>query len=176
MLSTELEYNMLPIEANINDLQNKIWFIIKPEHIQGGNNNQNNNIQNENDSFDLKLNDIVKLGRVKYVITDLCLDGVVTSIEDSKSKSIFKLIHEHQQVIDNPDIQCIVCFNHYLENDPLINLCTCSQTMSVHYECVKKWINTKLSIKQNNGETVTSYNMKSFNCSICKTPYPRKSH
>lgn len=166
---------MLPSEANINELQNKIWFIIKPEITQGGNNNVSS-IVNENDSFDLKLNDIVKLGRIKYVITDLSLDGIVSSIEDNDSKSIFKLIHEHQQVIENNDIQCIVCFNHYSENDPLINLCTCSQTMSVHYECVKKWINTKLSIKFNEKETVTSYNMKSFNCSICKTPYPCKPY
>jgi hypothetical protein len=35
-------------------------------------------------------------------------------------------------------------------------------------------MNTKLSIKENEKKTVTSYNMKSFNCEICKTPYPRK--
>lgn len=165
---------MLPSEANINELQNKLWFIIKPELAIGGNNNQNTSIVNENDSFDLKLNDIVKLGRIKYVITDLSLDGQVSSIEDNDSKSIYKLIQEHRQAIDNPEIQCIVCLSHYSENDPLINLCSCSETMSVHYECVKKWINTKLTIKVNTKDTVISYNMKSFNCSICKTPYPCK--
>jgi hypothetical protein len=33
---------------------------------------------------------------------------------------------------------------------------------------------TKLSTKENEQKTVTSYNMKSFNCEICKTPYPCK--
>jgi len=31
---------------------------------------------------------------------------------------------------------------------------------------------TKLTIKENEKKSVTSYNMKSFNCEICKTPYP----
>jgi plasmid maintenance system killer protein len=31
---------------------------------------------------------------------------------------------------------------------------------------------TKLSYKENEKKTVFSYNMKSFNCEICKTPYP----
>ncbi len=35
-------------------------------------------------------------------------------------------------------------------------------------------MNTKLTIKENDRKTVNSYNMKSFNCEICKTPYPCK--
>lgn len=31
---------------------------------------------------------------------------------------------------------------------------------------------TKLNIKENEKKTVKSYNIKSFNCEICKTPYP----
>ena len=30
-LKTQLERNMKPDEKNINELQNKIWYIIKPE-------------------------------------------------------------------------------------------------------------------------------------------------
>ena len=33
---------------------------------------------------------------------------------------------------------------------------------------------TKLVIKENEKKTVKSYNIKSFNCEICKTPYPFK--
>jgi hypothetical protein len=165
---------MIPTEENINDLQNKIWYIIKPENQQSIN-NQNPQIQNENESFELKLNDIMKLGRIKYVITDLCIDGNVTSIEDSNSKAVYDLIHNHGEAIDNQDITCIVCLLHTSEEGcPLINLCKCSESMSVHYSCVKKWITSKLSTKKNDKETVFSYNMKSFNCSVCKTPYPRK--
>jgi hypothetical protein len=31
---------------------------------------------------------------------------------------------------------------------------------------------TKLNTKENEKKTVTLYSMKSFNCEICKTPYP----
>ena len=33
---------------------------------------------------------------------------------------------------------------------------------------------TKLIIKKKKKKTVKSYNIKSFNCEICKTPYPCK--
>ena len=166
---------MLPSEINISELQNKIWYIIKPENQQP-NNNQNPNIQNENESFELKLNDIMKLGRIKYVITDLNLNNTLTSIEDSNSQAIFDLIHDHGNGVLNPEICCIVCLgNDSEEGCPLINICKCSESMSVHYSCIKKWINSKLSHKKNEKETVFSYNMKSFNCSVCKTPYPCKN-
>lgn len=165
---------MQPTEENISELQNKIWYIIKPENQQQIN-NQNPNIQNENESFELKLNDIMKLGRIKYVITDLCLNNAVTSIEDNNSQAVYNLIHDHGEGIENRDITCIVCLLHDSdEGCPLINICKCSESMSVHYSCVKKWITSKLNIKKNDKETVFSYNMKSFNCSVCKTPYPCK--
>lgn len=165
---------MSPTEENINELQNKIWYIIKPDNVQNEN-SQNPSIINENEYFELKLNDVIKLGRVKYVITDLSMNDILTSIEDNDSRSVFKLIHEHNSTIDDPKVNCIYCLQHKDDNGgPLINLCKCSMSMSVHYGCVKTWINTKLSIKKNDRETVTSYNMKSFNCSICRTPYPCK--
>lgn len=33
-------------------------------------------------------------------------------------------------------------------------------------------MSVKISHKENPKKTVSSYNMKSFNCEICKTPYP----
>lgn len=176
ILSTNLEKGMQPSEYNINELQNKIWYIIKPEVNLNPNQNQNPNIKNENESFSLKLNDVMKLGRIKYVITDLCLNGVLSSIENDDSGAVFKLILDYNESIIDPEITCKYCLSHdCFENTPLIKLCVCSESMSVHYGCVKKWIGVKLSHKKNEKESVFSYNMKSFNCDICKTPYPRKS-
>jgi E3 ubiquitin-protein ligase DOA10 len=63
--------------------------------------------------------------------------------------------------------------NHHDLENPFINLCLCKGSMSfIHFECLKRWMGCKLVIKQNEKKTVTSYNMKSFNCEICKTPYP----
>lgn len=166
---------MSPTENNINELQNKIWYIIKPETTTTPNQNQNPNILNENESFELRLNDIMKLGRIKYVITDLSLDGRLRSIEDTDSDSIYNLILDYNNSIKDPEIVCKYCLLHECGNgSALVKLCVCSESMSVHYDCVKKWITMKLSHKKNEKETVFSYNMKSFNCDVCRTPYPCK--
>lgn len=61
--------------------------------------------------------------------------------------------------------------NH--QENPFINICKCHGSMRfIHYECLKKWMAVKLQVKQNEKKSVTSYNMKTFNCEICKTPYP----
>lgn len=74
----------------------------------------------------------------------------------------------------NPEIICKICLsNHLEEGNPLINLCKCTGSLLYcHFGCLKMWMNTKLSFKENDKKTVKSYNMKSFNCEICKTPYP----
>lgn len=77
----------------------------------------------------------------------------------------------------NSDILCKICLSHQddEETNPMTNLCKCAGTISwVHFICLKSWMGTKLSIKENEKKTVKSYNMKSFNCEICKTPYPCK--
>jgi|JI9StandDraft_1071089.scaffolds.fasta_scaffold257929_1 hypothetical protein len=173
-LHTNLERNMHPSEKNINDLQNKIWYIIKQEP-NSNNQNQNPNIQNENEHFDLELNDVIKLGRVKYVITDLHMNGQLHNIEEVTNVSIFNLIMDYKTSILDKEIVCKYCLCHECGDDsPLLRLCVCSDSMSVHYSCVKRWISTNLTVKNNDKKTVISYNMKNFNCDICKTPYPRK--
>lgn len=55
----------------------------------------------------------------------------------------------------------------------MVNLCKCTGSIScVHFLCLKSWMQTKLNTKENEKKTVTLYSMKSFNCEICKTPYP----
>ena len=39
---------------------------------------------------------------------------------------------------------------------------------------IPDYLESKLQIKENEKKTVKSYNIKSFNCEICKTPYPFK--
>lgn len=174
LLSTNLSFNQSPTEGNINELQNKIWYIIKPES-NNLNSNQNPLIANENESFELKINDIIKLGRVKYAITEVSLGGVLHTIDNNQTRPVFDLIHEYNPKVIDPDVVCKVClFQQNDYNDPMINLCKCSGSMSSHYNCLKQWMFTKLVTKKNLKETVSSYNMKSFNCEVCKMPYPCK--
>jgi len=59
------------------------------------------------------------------------------------------------------------------EINPLVELCRCTGGIKyTHYNCLKLWMQTKLSKKENEKKSVTSYNIKSFNCEICKTPFP----
>lgn len=82
-------------------------------------------------------------------------------------------INENSTIPHN-EILCKICLSNDIEQDnPLINLCKCSGSLLfVHFYCLKKWMSMKLSHKENTKKTVSSYNMKSFNCEICKTPYP----
>lgn len=147
-LTTVLNRNMSPDEKNINDLDHKIWIIILP-------NNKNkkiniNHVNYENELFHLNFNDLIKLGRVKYVITDLFINGKLQSIEDKNSNSIFNLILNHDETIDNKDISCLFCLDHYANDEsPLLNMCKCKQSLSLHLTCVKKFIEYRLNIKKN---------------------------
>jgi len=88
---------------------------------------------------------------------------------------VFNLIYNYQKHSEpNPDGMCKICLsNNEEETNPMINLCKCMGSIScVHFQCLKYWMQTKLSTKENEKKSVTSYSMKSFNCEICKTPYP----
>jgi len=170
---------MIATEENINDLQNRIWYIIKPDSL----NTENQRLVNDNEfvsisltsQYKLKLNDIMKLGRVKYAITELCMNGVLDTIDQENSVPVFDLIYEYKVGDISPDIDCKICLSNQEDSsNPMINLCKCTGSMGSHYMCLKYWMQTKLSEKCNEKQTVSSYNMKSFNCEICKTPYPCK--
>lgn len=88
---------MNPNEENINNLQNKIWYIIKSEELNVTNINQlqPSNVTNENDFAELELNHIIKLGRVKYAVTELKINNCKKSIDQEISeKQVFNLIPE----------------------------------------------------------------------------------
>ena len=185
---------MEPNEKNINDLQNKIWYIIKHDEDTGGNHNPQN-LVNTNEDYYICLNDIVKLGRVKYAANEIFIAKNSENVMDvdsefmvsnnpynisainSGTQPVFDFIYKATSPFIMEDIMCKICLanNNDILN-PLVNLCRCTGGIRYsHYDCLKKWMQTKLSIKQNgNKNTVTSYNIKSFNCEICKTPYPCK--
>jgi hypothetical protein len=86
---------MQPNENNINDLQNKIWYVIKQEDLNG-NTNTNMTSLSTNDTYDIKINDVIKLGRVKYVITEMKLNDQFYTIETSVVNPVFNLICEYK--------------------------------------------------------------------------------
>ena len=181
---------MQTTEENISNLSNKIWYVLKSEEI----NNQNlQKVNNINEDYYLCKNDIIKLGRVKYSLNQISITENLNIINinsqynnysynieniNNYTEPVFNFISIIKNEINenNEENLCKICYsNDNNENNPLIHLCNCSGGIKfAHYFCIKKWMETKLIIKENEKKTVKSYNIKSFNCEICKTPYPCK--
>jgi len=91
------------------------------------------------------------------------------------SQPVFDFIFKSKTVDENShEDLCKICLSAGSDQtNPLVSLCKCTGGMSfAHYECLKRWMSTKLAKKENDKKTVTSYNIKSYNCEICKFPYP----
>jgi hypothetical protein len=82
-LSTDLLNNMPINNQTLQDLQEKIWYVIKTNNPM---NNTNVNTYQSNFEYVLKKNDIIKLGRIKFLIRDMnIVDGnYETSVETFK--------------------------------------------------------------------------------------------
>jgi len=194
ILENEVPIRVQPTEQNINDLSNKIWYVLKNDPDKSNNSQQT--ITNTNDDYYLCKNDIIKLGRVKYSLNEINIPSRQNNIERTKpisdinkydidelnknTEPVFDFMFQAKDSSDFKDIpdderMCKICYSddYDRENNPLVHLCNCNGGLRFsHFECIKRWMETKLSIKENDKKTVKSYNIKSFNCEICKTPYP----
>ena len=195
ILENEVPVHSQPTEKNINDLSNKIWYVLKNDPNQ---NQSNQTIINTNDDYYLCKNDVIKLGRVKYSLNEINIPSRHNNIDvalppDDPSKydidelnmntePVFDFIYQAKDSSEYTDIPnderlCKICYSedNDKENNPLVHLCNCNGGLRFsHFMCIKKWMETKLLIKENNKKTVKCYFIKSFNCEICKTPYPFK--
>jgi hypothetical protein len=113
-----------------------------------------------------------------------CHDSTKYDIDElnMNTEPVFDFIFEAKHSGEYDDIPtderiCKICYSdeNDKENNPLVHLCNCNGGLRFsHYLCIKKWMETKLVTKENEKKTVKSYSIKSFNCEICKTPYPFK--
>jgi hypothetical protein len=87
-MTNKVETNLPINNDTLTNLQEKIWYVVKPNPI----NNNSNNATATNSQFQsnfiyvLKKNDIIKLGRIKFVIRDMNI--IDKSVE--KTPEIFK--------------------------------------------------------------------------------------
>lgn len=166
-------------EDNLDDLDNKIWFVVKSD------NNENNQIiyENENDDYYLNENDIIKIAKKKYEVIKLNIVDNNDSEESKKnnfgsvlnlpSKKVINPRWKNQDDEDgyNPDYDCRICFGSMTEiNNPLLKMCNCHSVL--HYSCLKLFLKNNLIISNNSFDTVTSYKCENFGCEVCKQPYP----
>jgi hypothetical protein len=95
--NNQIAFGMQATEININNMQNKIWYVIKQEDNLNNNNTGNNSTSvNSNELYDIKINDVIKLGRVKYAISEINLNGNLESIDKDVKKPVFDLIYDYK--------------------------------------------------------------------------------
>ena len=181
IIENEVEINMEQNEKNINKINNNFWYVI----------------HNKNKKYFLLKNDIIKLGRIKYFISEDSIYSGDTKYELSipKLESVskinkqnerignpFNLITEYKTIFDKDNTPkekglCKICYSEEIEplNNPMVHLCNCKGYINyAHFNCIKYWMKTKLIIKENEKKTVKTYFIPQFNCEICKVAYPYK--
>ncbi len=67
---------------------------------------------------------------------------------------------------------CRFCWCHEITfANPLLSSCNCNGGIKfIHFMCLKEWLNTKRQVKEQ--QTMATLCYKSFECELCKTPYP----
>ena len=165
-IENSIERNLECTEENITKLENKLWFV-----IQSIDKNIPEQINNYENCYECSIGDIIKLGRVKYIITETRINGITKSIKDYND-CIFNIIPTIKEDLENKNPICKICLcgENDDENDIFIHLCKCSGSIEkIHLSCLKSWMRTKLerfNKKRNN------FIFKRFNCEICNQPYP----
>ena len=170
-ISCDMKYFMLPNITNINSLDNKLWYIFK--------NNYNENFTENFELPPLQVGDIIKFGRVKYVINEININNINTNYDTNNELQIFNLCPHIEHILTsinerNEQICKICLFSEAPCGDPnLYKICNCNGSIqNIHIHCLKTWLKTKLQFKESQNTHILWYYSKRFNCEICKKSYP----
>ena len=154
----------LPINNDtLKSLQEQIWYVLKQHCI-------NQKKFSSNYIYEIKKNDIIKLGRIKFVIKDMNIVGK----DNIQSNETFIPYEINELSNIKQDEICRICYSNdnSKENNPMISICKCKGSMNLHLECLKMWLESKLQIKEINNKPGVSYIIDKFNCELCHDPYP----
>ena len=185
-ISKQFNYNQNPSLKSIDSISNNLWYVLnletKKKFYKSG--------SKYNEDYFLNKNDIIKIGKIKFLFNEFNIDGIDNiryenkensynlSLLNSKTDPLFNMIYDAERVdLNNTEkIICNICYSgENTDENPLVNLCHCNGGMKFsHFNCIKLWMKTKLIIKENSKKNVKSYNFSCFNCKICKTPFPFK--
>ena len=164
----EFHFNKFTMKDNINifNSKNNAWFLLK----------LNKKIIQKPNKYILKEGDIFKLGRIIFRVKEINLDKFQKEIERKKYIINYTNLNEKKnttQIKVKKNI-CRICYNEEEEEtNPLIQPCQCSGTMKyIHYKCLKQWIKTNSCIKIVKNKIYSIFNIKSFECELCKNKFP----
>ena len=145
---------------NISEMNRKKGSIfdidLAPEHYKITENEKE--IKENSDKKSLKTNDITP---ENFHLNNKDVDLKINSLDNYE---------EDFNNNENEEL-CRICFDgKSTKENPKICLCQCKDY--IHYECLKRYMSTKLEIHENEKGNVKTYNCNKFNCDVCLSPYP----
>ena len=151
----------------IENIDKYFWYVI---------NSDSNNIGNTNDDYYISENDIIKIGKFKYIVREIKIKNNL-----QKNNYYFKNIEISQDLEGNNEEKMKKQLSSL--NPPsldfkkcedcgclLIKFCKCDQFD--HFKCIKNWIKGKLNKKniENIGNTFRYYHFNNIDrCEECNT-------
>ncbi|CAK88094.1 unnamed protein product (macronuclear) [Paramecium tetraurelia] len=158
--STELvNITMNEQDAYINCISeqqdHKLWAVLKLES------NQFSSIEHR----DLKIGDIIKLGRVRMELLEY---SFMTPCDEATQ---YQDEQEDEVQTINDVFNCTICFSsRATETNPLIRPCKCEGSVKyIHLECLQSWVRIELKIKYE--EHSIQYLWKRLDFEICKATF-----
>lgn len=108
----------------------------------------------------LSQGDILKFGRVKYIIREL------------RGNPLEENTIAHEVEVDRSGNSCKICLSDHVETgNPMVAPCRCAGTMKyIHVECLQMCVMSQMSV--NTSENCKSYTWKSMHCSLCSERFP----
>jgi hypothetical protein len=153
MVSVKGDEYTLRLENNAKILEERNWMVVK-------------NTFYREDAYKLKQNDIIKFGKIAFLIKELRIDHRNTEANHDDGIPVYNFDFKKHS-------KCRICLMEDNEQDnPLIRLpCKCRGSMkSIHLICMQQWLRSKMTSKSLNFLTVHSF--KNIECEICKQSIP----
>ena len=169
-------------ENNINDLKQKMWYLLESNPI---------NEQKINETYILNQNDIIRFGKVIYAVQKIHIENKNKIIEidnnnnyqneincyniNSLNKNtlpVFDYIYKVKNYSLENKKKCLICLSNNETDDmnPLINLCNCEELY--HYKCLKTYLN-EYKLTKIIKSSISTYKIN-FKCQICLRELPLK--
>ena len=151
-LINPLRKNMDNTLDNIENLNNKLWLVLKSEDVEL--------YENTNKEYYLMENDIIKLGKKKY---EIIKKNIVFESDENDKNSIYYKNKEH-----GPVMNIILKNNKYITNSPLDIVTEDTESLTIDNKNNNDYKNLKL--KAINNKSIKNYeeiNDMENNCRIC---------
>ena len=145
--------NIYQNEAIVNELDNKLWYIIP-----------SNKEENKNKNYCyLSEGDIIKFGNSKFIVNKIKIENNKTNNNNDENNDNNEDIKPFINHIIPRAKNCKFCQSYYFP------ICECDE--AIYFSCFRKVNNGKVEIKNNSKNTVTKYELNNFLCQECMCHY-----